>query len=82
MLYLGPAGAELPEEELLKVHEGLNGKLPPPDEEFPKYTAAHLYAALYVQAAIRGFMTRYDMQNNPEKMDVLAGSQHDLNTRP
>lgn len=56
------AGAQIPEEIESKIHEKMYTRLPE-DAEFPKYTAAHFYAALYVQAAVRGFLARHKMKD-------------------
>jgi hypothetical protein len=56
------AGTELPEEEELKVHQKIEPRLPGGADDFPKYTAAHFYAAMYVQAAIRGYLARHQMK--------------------
>lgn len=42
----------------------------PDDLDFPKYTAAHFYAALYVQAAVRGFLARHQMKTTIEKFNA------------
>jgi hypothetical protein len=43
------AGTELPELEEDALVERFSKRLPSGGEEFPKYTAAHFHAALYVQ---------------------------------
>jgi hypothetical protein len=56
------AGTLVPEGEESKVHKRLYPRLPlPPTDphDAPKYTVAHFYAALYVQAAVRGFLRRH-----------------------
>lgn len=56
------AGTFVPEGEEAKVHRRLHPRLPlPPADpaDAPKYTVAHFYAALYVQAAVRGFLRRH-----------------------
>jgi hypothetical protein len=56
------AGTLVPEGEESKVHKRLYPRLPlPPSDphDAPKYTVAHFYAALYVQAAVRGFLRRH-----------------------
>jgi hypothetical protein len=55
------AGTDVPQDEEIKVHLELYAKLPPQEGELPKYTAAHFYAALHVQAAVRGFLARHNM---------------------
>lgn len=57
------AGTEEPASEEQKVHQKLYPHLPPTDPDGPpKYTVAHFYAALYVQAAVRGFLKRHALQ--------------------
>lgn len=56
------AGTQLPENIEQRIHEKMHCRLPE-DVEFPKYTAAHFYAALYVQAAVRGFLARHKMKD-------------------
>lgn len=66
------AGAELPDDEERKIRSNLTQRLPQPEEGAPKYTAAHFYAALHVQAAIRGFLTRLGMdEGHTEKTNNL-----------
>mmetsp|Transcript_11321 Transcript_11321/g.26831 ORF Transcript_11321/g.26831 Transcript_11321/m.26831 type:complete len:1216 (+) Transcript_11321:1-3648(+) len=55
------AGTRLPEEEEEHIHGKMLERLP--DSDFPKYSAAHYHAALYVQAAVRGFLARHQMKN-------------------
>jgi len=59
------AGTELPEDEEVKIRGKIADRLPTLDVagHVPKYTAAHYHAALYVQAAVRGFLARYEMRN-------------------
>ena len=58
------AGTELPEDEEAKIRGKIADRLPTfSDGNVPKYTAAHYHAALYVQAAVRGFLARYQMRN-------------------
>jgi hypothetical protein len=59
------AGTLVPEGEESKVHKRLYPRLPlPPSDpqDAPKYTVAHFYAALYVQAAVRGFLRRHALR--------------------
>eukprot|EP00803_Ostreobium_quekettii_P004182 evm.model.scf_87.7 EVM.evm.TU.scf_87.7 scf_87:110745-119200(-) len=65
------AGTQLPEEEEQIIHEKMYTRLPD-DLEFPKYTAAHFYAALYVQAAVRGFLARHQMKAVIEEFNAGA----------
>jgi hypothetical protein len=48
------AGMPLPENEEVKIRRKIKYKLPTfaNEEDLPKYTAAHFYAALYVQVII------------------------------
>eukprot|EP00951_Prasinocladus_malaysianus_P000337 scaffold2539_cov43-Prasinocladus_malaysianus.AAC.1 len=55
------AGTQLPDEEEEHIHLKLHERLP--DTAYPKYSAAHYHAALYVQAAVRGFLARHQMKN-------------------
>ena len=64
------AGTELPEIEEEWLVEKYSKRLPDGGAAFPKLTAAHFHAALYVQAAIRGFMARHKMRG---MMQTLAG---------
>lgn len=56
------AGVELPTDEAQKAHARFVSVLPPQAEQYPKYSAAHYHAALHVQAAVRGFLARHDME--------------------
>lgn len=59
------AGALVPEAEDAKVHQKMYARLPVPSadpQDAPKYTVAHFYAALYVQAAVRGFLRRHALR--------------------
>jgi hypothetical protein len=56
------AGTEVPEDEELPVHQRMSGRLPNSSELCPKYSVAHFYAALHVQAAIKGFLQRHALQ--------------------
>ncbi|KAF6257951.1 Ion transport protein-domain-containing protein [Scenedesmus sp. NREL 46B-D3] len=56
------AGTLVPGGEEDTVHRRLHPRLPLPPadpQDAPKYTVAHFYAALYVQAAVRGFLRRH-----------------------
>ncbi len=80
------AGTELPEIEEDWLVERLCRKLPAEKRtgsgggaaaaSFPKYTAAHFHAALYVQAAVRGFMARHRIRQmaGGEALDGGAGA--------
>jgi len=65
------AGTELPEDEEVKIRGKIADRLPVFKDAsgVPKYTAAHYHAALYVQAAIRGFLTRYQMRSKLATID-------------
>ncbi len=52
------AGCELPDLVEDRVWRQLRRRLPP-EPPHPTYTAAHFHAALYVQAAVKGFLARY-----------------------
>lgn len=57
------AGAEVPEDEELKVRRMLYPLLPCKDaSDVPKYGVSHFYAALFVQAAVRGFLRRHALK--------------------
>jgi hypothetical protein len=62
------AGRYLPESEELKIRTKLKDRLPvfTDEESVPKYTAAHYHAALYVQAAVRGLLARYQLREEAE----------------
>uniref|UniRef100_A0A7S1XCD4 Voltage-gated ion channel superfamily n=1 Tax=Tetraselmis chuii TaxID=63592 RepID=A0A7S1XCD4_9CHLO len=60
------AGTQLPEEEEEHIHMRMHERLP--DSNYPKYSAAHYHAALYVQAAVRGFLARHQMKNRRYSM--------------
>ena len=68
------AGTELPESEEVKVRDSMVDRLPTfaSDKDVPKYTAAHFHAALYVQAAVRGYMQRYRMREKLTQAEKLA----------
>lgn len=56
-------GCEVPDEEEEKVRKMLYPRLPTKDgAEAPKYGVSHFYAALYVQAAVRGFLKRHALK--------------------
>ncbi|KAK3250718.1 Caveolin-2 [Cymbomonas tetramitiformis] len=63
------AGIDVPEEEEMKIRGKIREKLPvfADAASIPKYTAAHYHAALYVQAAVRGFLARYHMRETETK---------------
>jgi hypothetical protein len=57
------AGCEVPEEEEQKVRKQLYPRLPTKEGGAdPKYSVSHFYAALYVQAAMRGFLKRHALK--------------------
>lgn len=64
------AGTEVPEDEELPVHERLAGRLPSSGGGVPKYTVAHYYAALHVQAAIKGFLQRHALATAKEQQQA------------
>jgi len=66
------AGTELPEDEEEKIRGKIADRLPvfKDGTGVPKYTAAHYHAALYVQAAVRGFLARYQMRSKIGQVDV------------
>lgn len=69
------AGVQLPTDEAMKAHARFVSILPPHSPEYPKYSAAHYHAALHVQAAVRGFLARHDMEQRQmrgEKSDQDA----------
>lgn len=58
------AGTSVPDEEEHKVREMLYPRLPSKDaSDLPKYGVSHFYAALYVQAAMRGFLKRHALKD-------------------
>lgn len=65
------AGTELPEDEEVKIRGRIADRLPTfaDGSSVPKYTAAHYHAALYVQAAVRGFLARYQMRTKLASVD-------------
>lgn len=66
------AGTMVPDAEELKVHAKLHPKLPTRDAKNPpKYSAAHFYAALHVQAAVRGFLRRHALREVGESPLLL-----------
>lgn len=72
------AGRYLPEEEEVKIRSKIKDRLPvfTSESAIPKYTAAHYHAALYVQAAVRGYLARYHMRMRlaAEEESVELGS--------
>lgn len=60
------AGVQLPADEAEKMHTTFAAMMPAHEREYPKYSAAHYYAALHVQAAVRGFLARYRAQHEFE----------------
>ena len=55
------AGTQLPLDEEEKISLSF-AAITPAEKEYPRYTAAHYHAAMHVQAAVRGFLTRYNMR--------------------
>jgi len=65
------AGTELPAHAEVKVTNKIQKQLPTlRSGKVPQYTAAHYYAAMYVQAAVRGFLARYEMREKMKTMPV------------
>jgi hypothetical protein len=60
----------LPCTVLLKHHESLPAWFDLQNEAMPKYTAAHMYAAIAVRSAVRGFMQRHLLK---EKLGSQGG---------
>jgi hypothetical protein len=73
------AGTELPESEEVKVRDSMVDRLPTFDnaKDFPKFTAAHFHAALYVQAAVRGYMQRYRMREKLKQAETRADEKRE-----
>ena len=64
------AGTVLPQDEEEKIRGRIADRLPSfKSNVLPKYTAAHFHAALYVQAAVRGFLARYQMREKLAELD-------------
>lgn len=61
------AGTMLPEEEEVYIHERMFARQPSLRNP-TKFYAGHYFAALYVQAAVRGFIARYQMRDMMERM--------------
>ena len=55
------AGTELPEAQAIKSLDDL-AKWLPATGEYPRWSASHAYAGLYVAAAVRGFLCRETMR--------------------
>eukprot|EP00892_Ulva_mutabilis_P001295 jgi/Ulvmu1/11166/UM072_0002.1 len=71
------AGVQLPCDEAEKAHARFVSILPPQAEEYPKYSAAHYHAALHVQAAVRGFLARHDMEHRQKNQYDSSGGHTD-----
>lgn len=57
------AGTEVPDDEEERIRQRLYPRLPSTDtSDVPKYGVSHFYAALYVQAAVRGFLKRHALK--------------------
>jgi hypothetical protein len=57
------AGTDVPDEEEEKIRQQLYPRLPSQGaSDVPKYGVSHFYAALYVQAAVRGFLKRHALK--------------------
>jgi hypothetical protein len=90
------AGVEVPEDEEEKVRQKLYPRLPSKDAaDIPKYGVSHFYAALYVQAAVRGFLKRHELKEGrmsgggvlhgaqqQQRRSTLGWLQHALGSRP
>ena len=64
------AGTVLPQDEEEKIRGKIADRLPSfKASVLPKYTAAHFHAALYVQAAVRGFLARYQMREKLAELE-------------
>jgi len=74
------AGMPLPEDEEVNIRNKIRDKLPTfsSEAQYPKYSAAHFHAALYVQAAVRGYLARYHMRMSNEEAArrVERGGHH------
>jgi len=46
-------------------------------KDVPKFTAAHFHAALYVQAAVRGYMQRYRMREKLKQAETRADEKRE-----
>eukprot|EP00898_Chlorokybus_atmophyticus_P005123 jgi/Chlat1/5611/Chrsp369S00415 len=65
------AATALPEQEEAALKGRIEGVLPADSAEV-KYTAAHFNAAMYVQAAVRGFLTRHHLRTKCRALARLA----------
>lgn len=74
------AGVQLPADEAEKAHARFVSILPPQAAEYPKYSAAHYHAALHVQAAVRGFLARHDMEQERLRNSQVASGDGDKGT--
>mmetsp|Transcript_6417 Transcript_6417/g.22602 ORF Transcript_6417/g.22602 Transcript_6417/m.22602 type:complete len:1664 (+) Transcript_6417:339-5330(+) len=63
------AYTDLPDDEQEKLRQKMSDRLPILTDGETKYTAAHYHAALYVQAAVRGFLARYQMRSKLASVD-------------
>lgn len=69
------AGTAVPEDEEQKVRRMLYPRLPSKDAaDIPKYGVSHFYAALYVQAAVRGFLKRHALKEGRSTYSSMAGA--------
>ena len=72
------AGTDLPEEELQKLKGDIANKLPSvSSSELPRFTAAHYHAALFVQAAVRGFLLRYHTMSSMRRQVQKEGKERE-----
>ena len=70
------SAVKLPAQTENKVYKSLKSRLPTmPPSATPKYTVSQYYAAIYVQAAIRGFLSRVDwIDRNEVEMESRSES--------
>ncbi|GLC39690.1 Caveolin-2 [Pleodorina starrii] len=68
------AGTELPEIEEERIIGRYLRRLPGGGQVFPKYTAAHFHAALYVKAAVQGFLARHNMRQREQEMKLARAA--------
>ena len=65
------AGTDLPEREMKKIRDTAQEKLPSLKDDFvPRYSASHYNAALYVQAAVRGFLARQELKERLHPFEI------------
>jgi Ion transport protein len=66
------AGCDIPVADDLRARTRFAGILPSRSLEPPKYGAAHYHAALHVQAAVRGFLARHDMEARDAAQELVG----------